>query len=249
MRRTVMHLTPLVLLGTMLAACGGDKKPAADSAKPDSAAAKPVAAAAPVFSDTAWTPLIDSTMSQWRDYNTDTMPKGWTVRDGVLSKTGAVADLESRPQYGNFEIEFDWKIGKAGNAGFFYRGTNEYEKIYWSAPEYQLLDNARHPDRVDTLRIAASAYALYAPYPRAVKPATQWNAARIRIHGDSVEHWLNGQKVVAYVLKGADWTARVKAAKFKDYPNYGLASQGYFAIQGDHDGTLSIRGMRVRALP
>ena len=31
------------------------------------------------------------------------------------------------------------RIGTAGNAGIFYRGTEEYEKIYWSAPEYALL--------------------------------------------------------------------------------------------------------------
>ncbi len=39
------------------------------------------------------------------------------------------------------------------------------------------------------------------------------------------------------------------ASKFKDWPNYGLAKRGYIGIQGDHNGTLSLRNIRIRELP
>jgi hypothetical protein len=60
---------------------------------------------------------------------------------------------------------------------------------------------------------------------------------------------MNGQKLLEYVLGSPDWQAKVKASKFVAYPNYGLAKKGYIGIQGDHDGTLSIRNVRIKELP
>jgi hypothetical protein len=69
-----------------------------------------------------------------------------------------------------------------------------------------------------------------------------------RGEGAHVEHWLNGKKVVEYELWSPDWEAKVKASKFKDWPNYGRAKKGYIAIQGDHEGALSLRNIRIREL-
>ena len=71
----------------------------------------------------------------------------------------------------------------------------------------------------------------------------------IVVNGNTVQHWLNGQKLLEYELGSPDWTAKVKASKFLAYPKYGTAAQGYIAIQGDHDGGLSIRNVRIRELP
>jgi hypothetical protein len=160
-----------------------------------------------------------------------------------------VDDLVTREEFGNFELEFEWKLTKGGNAGVFYRGTHEYDHIYWSAPEYQLLDDANHPDGRSRLTSAAADYALYASPAGIVKPADEWNAARIVVNGAHVEHWLNGQQVVMYELWSADWKAKVAASKFAPYPNYGLAKKGIIGIQGDHAGTLTLRRMRIRELP
>ena len=48
------------------------------------------------------------------------------------------------------------EISEGGNAGVFFRGTREYDYIYWSAPEYQILDDARHPDGGNRLTSAAA---------------------------------------------------------------------------------------------
>ncbi len=136
-----------------------------------------------------------------------------------------------------------------GNSGLFYRGTREYDHVYWSAPEYQLLDDANAPDGANRLTSAAAAYALYGAPAGIVRPFDHWNRTRLVVNGAHVEHWLNGRKVVDYELWSADWKAKVASSKFAAYANYGLASTGLIGLQGDHPGALSIRRIRVRELP
>jgi hypothetical protein len=198
----------------------------------------------------SWRPLLPGDdLSAWRGWESDGIPQGWRLKDGMLTKDGEVDDLVTKQEFANFELELEWKIGEAGNSGIFYRGTREYDHIYWSGPEYQLLDDAHAPDGKSPLTSAASAYALYGPPPGIVKPAAEWNKTRIVVSGAHVEHWLNGKKVVEYELGSADWKARVAASKFRKYPHYGLAAKGYIGIQGDHPGLLAIRHMRIRELP
>ena len=190
-------------------------------------------------------------LGSFRGYDTTGIPKGWqTVNEtGEFAKSGPVGDLVSKDQFANFELELEWKIGKGGNSGIFYRATHEYDHIYWSGPEYQLLDDEFHPDGMDPKTSAASAYALYAPPKGIVKAHDHWNTTRIVVNGAHVEHWLNGKKVVEYELWSPDWKARVAASKFAAYPDYGMAKRGYIGIQGDHDGPLAIRNIRIRELP
>lgn len=184
--------------------------------------------------------------SAWRGYKADTMPTGWRVADGMLTKAGSADDIVTRGTWGDFELELDWRIAKGGNAGIFYRGTEEYPKIYWTAPEYQLLDDPNHPDGRNRLTSAGAAYGLYPSPAGIVKPALEWNHTRIVVQGNHVEHWLNGTKLLEYTLKGPDWTAKVAKSKFAEWPHYGLARRGLIAIQGDHDGELSLRNIKIR---
>lgn len=197
-----------------------------------------------------WRSLFDGTSTAaWRGYHEQTMPAGWRIVDGILTKTGSVNDIITKDQFGNFELALDWKIGPGGNSGIFYRGTEEYDHVYWSAPEYQLLDDALHPDGKSRLTSAGADYALYPSPAGVVKPADQWNSTLIVVKGDTVQHWMNGQRLLEYVFGSPDWLAKVKASKFAAYPKYGTASKGYIGIQGDHDGTLAIRNVRIRTLP
>jgi len=197
-----------------------------------------------------WRSLFDGTStSAWRGYKTQSFPAGWHIVDGTLTKSGPQEDIITRDQFGNFELAFDWKLSTGGNAGVFYHGTEEYDHIYWSAPEYQLLDDANHPDGKNRLTSAGADYALYPSPAGIVKPANEWNSSMIVVQGARVQHWLNGQKLLEYELWSPDWEAKVKASKFNDYPNYGRAKSGYIGIQGDHDGQLWIRNVRIRPLP
>ncbi len=197
-----------------------------------------------------WRSLLqEDSAPDWRGWREPGFPAGWHVAGGVLSKDGEVDDLITKESFGDFELELEWKLGKGGNSGVFYRGTREYDHMYWSAPEYQLLDDANAPDGRSRLTAAASAYALYGPPAGVVQPHDHWNKTRLVVMGTHVEHWLNGRKVVEYELQSADWKSRVAASKFAAYPHYGLAKSGLIGLQGDHPGTLAIRHIRLRELP
>jgi hypothetical protein len=197
--------------------------------------------------DSNWRVLFDGTsLSQWRGYKDEAVPAGWRIADGALVKDGSVGDLMTRAQFGDFELELEWRIGDGGNSGIFYRGTQEYDHIYWSAPEYQLLDDVKGADNKTRLTCAGAVYAIYPSPPGHLKPVGQWNRARIVARGAHVEHWLNDFKLVEYELWSRDWEAKVKASKFAVYPNFGRAKRGYIALQGDHDGSLGFRNIKLR---
>ncbi|HET7565600.1 MAG TPA: DUF1080 domain-containing protein [Gemmatimonadaceae bacterium] len=196
-----------------------------------------------------WRLLFDGrTTDGWRGYRSQDVPSGWSVVDGVLTKTGTTDDLITTDKFSDFELDLDWKISHGGNAGIFYRATEEYDHIYWSAPEYQLLDDANHPDGRKRITSAGSDYALYPSPAGIVKPAGEWNSTRIIVKGAHVEHWLNGKKLLEYELWSPDWEAKVKASKFAPWADYGRAKTGYIGLQGDHDGTLELRNIRIREL-
>jgi hypothetical protein len=225
-------------------ASGASQIAANDSARAKDSAAR----AAP---DTAWRSLVDGdSLTAWRAYRGTAVHPQWQAKDGVLTvagKGGDAGDIITKDQFGDFELELEWKVPRGGNSGIFYRAAETAERVYETAPEYQVLDDARHPDGKFPLTSAGAAYGLYAPPRGVVKPAGEWNAARIVARGSHVEHWLNGQKVVDYELGSADWSAKVQASKFKDWPGYGKSARGHIGLQ-DHGDTVSFRNIRIREL-
>ena len=200
-----------------------------------------------------WAPLFDGkTTTGWHGYGKKDAPAGWRVVGGELTRVGIAGDLVTSKAYRNFELAIEWKIAAGGNSGIFYRGVEHRDwmknPLYYSAPEMQVLDDAKHPDGQSPLTSAGSDYALY-PAPRGVvKAAGQWNAARIVVNGNHVEHWLNGQKVVEYELGSADWLDRVRKSKFVAWPAYGKAAEGVIGIQ-DHGDRVAYRSIKIRVLP
>jgi hypothetical protein len=196
-----------------------------------------------------WKALFDGkNLDQWRGYKSDKVPDAWKIVNGTLTKTVSVSDLVTRDEFSDFELSLEWKVAPAGNAGIFYRGTEDEDHIYWTGPEYQLLDDAKAEDNKSRLTCAGAAYDIYPSPPGHVKPAGQWNATRIVARGAHVEHWLNGFKLLEYELWSPDWEAKVKASKFGVHPGYGRAKSGHIALQGDHEGPLSFRNIRIREL-
>jgi hypothetical protein len=196
-----------------------------------------------------WRLLFDGkTLSDWRGYKSADLPAGWRVADGIVVKDSGADDIVTRDTFANFELKIDWKLAKGGNSGIFYRGTEEYDHIYWSAPEYQLLDDKNAPDGTSRLTSAGADYALY-PSPAGIEhPYGQWNTALIIVRGNHVEHWMNGKKLLSYTLGSADWAAKVKKSKFGAWPNYGKAAAGLIGVQGDHNGRLELRNIKIKVL-
>jgi hypothetical protein len=197
----------------------------------------------------SWQVLFDgSSTAAWRGYRADSLPGGWQVVDGALTRIAQAGDIVTTEEYRNFELELEWQIAEGGNSGIMFRVTEDLPETYHSGPEMQVLDDARHVDGQNPLTSSGSNYALHAPTRSVVKPAGEWNAARLLANANHVEHWLNGEKIVEYELGSPEWEALVSDSKFIEWPRYGREARGHIALQ-DHGDRVAYRNIRIRVLP
>jgi hypothetical protein len=198
--------------------------------------------------DAGWELIFDGhTLDGWRGYNRDDLPGGWGVEDGLLTRTGEGGDIITDREFTDFELSVEWKLEPGGNSGIFYRAAEGEEWIYHSAPEMQVLDDERHRDGQNPLTSAGANYGLHAAPRGVVRPVGEWNEARVVVEGSRVEHWLNGTRVVEYVLGSQEWEALVADSKFGEWPAYGGAATGHIGLQ-DHGDPAWYRNMKVRVI-
>ena len=185
----------------------------------------------------------------WRDYRGATLGAGWGVVDGALTITGRARDIVTLDEYRNFELRLEWKVPSGGNSGVMFHVGEDLETPWLTGPEMAVLDDARHPDGRSRLTSAGAAHSVYAAPSGVVRPATEWNDARLVVNGPHVEHWLNGVKVVEYEMWSDDWRQRVQASKFGRWPSYGTLATGRISLQGDHGPGVQFRSIRIKVLP
>ncbi|WP_456428785.1 3-keto-disaccharide hydrolase [Rhodocaloribacter sp.] len=204
-----------------------------------------------------WRLLFDgATTNGWRGYNRPDFPAGrWTVEAGTLaslpSDTSTVpADLVTEETFANFELRFDFKVSPGGNSGVFYLVRETPGLAMWEvAPEYQVLDDSAYlaPGTMDMHgHLTGDNYDLHASSVQANRPAGAWNEGRIIVRDGRVEHWLNGQRTVAYELWTPEWEALVARSKFAEHPAYGQARQGRIGLQ-DHGHRVWFRNLKIRS--
>src|SRR5213594_3437817 len=112
-------------------------------------------------SSEGWKILFDGKSTDaWRGFKKDRLPDGWQVVDEALVRVSGGGDIITKEQFDNFELVFEWKISEGGNSGVMFRVSEAWGATYESGPEYQVLDNAKHPDGRSKLTSAASNYAL-----------------------------------------------------------------------------------------
>lgn len=153
----------------------------------------------------------------------------------------------TKDQFGDFELRFEWKVSPGANSGVMYRVSETEPASYMTGPEYQVLDNAKHPDGRRAETSAASLYALYPAVGAAAKPVGEYNEARIVVRGKHLEHWLNGKKVVETEINGEDWNKRIGSSKFKGWKKFGQNAEGHIVLQ-DHGDRVWYRNIRVKKL-
>jgi hypothetical protein len=167
---------------------------------------------------------------------------------------GNAGDIITTRKYANFELTVDFRLTPGANSGIKYFVDPNLNKGPGSAIglEYQILDDARHPDAkkgVNGDRTLASLYDLIpAAATKPTRPIGEWNTARIVVRGAHGEHWLNGVKVVEYDRFTPHFRKLVAASKYHVWPNFGEAHDGYILLQ-DHGFPVSFRNIKIRELP
>ncbi len=208
-----------------------------------------------------WTLLFDGqSTTGWRNFNKKTIGKGWVINDNAIHLNAKKrddggwqaqdgGDIITDGIYESFELSLEWKIANCGNSGIMFNVVEDekYDFVWLTGPEMQVLDNTCHPDaRIQTHR-AGDLYDMIECKYVTVKPAGQWNKARLVINNGKVEHWLNGRKVVNYELWTDQWNEMVANSKFKDMADFGKAKKGHISLQ-DHGDPVWYRNIKIREI-
>jgi len=208
-----------------------------------------------------WKLLWDGkTTAGWRGARLDRFPAGgWEIKDGALTvvesgggEARAGGDIVTVDEYGDFELVVEFTITEGANSGIKYFVDTSLNKGEGSSIgcEYQILDDARHPDAkagVNGNRKLAGLYDLIPPQNLRFSGIGEWNRARILVKGRHVEHWLNGFKTVEYERGTQMWRALVDHSKYTVWPSFGERPKGRILLQ-DHGNRVSFRTIKIREL-
>ncbi len=202
-------------------------------------------------------------VENWRGYNSETFPTDWKVVDETLYLAGSGrgeagsengGDIIYDEKFGNFHLKLDWKISEGGNSGILYLGqeSDEFDYIWKTAPEMQVLDNEKHPDAMlgkDGNRKAGSLYDIYPADPQNARPPGEWNEIEIISYNGTVVHKQNGETVVEYHLWTPTWKEDVANSKFPSLnENWAdVAKEGYIGLQ-DHGDDVWFRNIKIKQL-
>ncbi|MFT7031179.1 MAG: cytochrome c, partial [Marinoscillum sp.] len=173
---------------------------------------------------------------------------GKSEGDGWQAKDGGDIIITDKP-YKNFEFQLEWKMSKDGNSGIIYNVVEapEYDYVWNTGPEYQLLDNVGHPDGKIFKHRAGDLYDLIPTKFVTVNPPLEWNRTRLIIKDGKVEHWLNGYKVVSYEQGTPKWEALIAGSKFAEMKDFGKSDSGHIALQ-DHGDKVWFRNIKIKEL-
>jgi hypothetical protein len=148
----------------------------------------------------------------------------WKVEDGVLVFDGKGDSLCTERAYGDFEMCVDWKIERGGDSGIYLRGSPQVQIWDTKTGSGGLYNNQKKENPHDPLK-------------KMDKPVGQWNTFRIKMIGEKVWVWLNGELVVDNVTLENYWERNKPI-----YPTEQIELQ-------NHGGPLWFKNIYIREIP
>ncbi|MDA1018054.1 MAG: DUF1080 domain-containing protein [Planctomycetota bacterium] len=162
----------------------------------------------------------------------------WAIEDGAMTRKsgGGGISYVAKKIPNDFELRFQWKVGKGSNSGVYYR-PGQYE--------YQILDNKVHADGKNPRTSAASLYFCMAPSHDATNPVGEWNSGKVVCKGTVVQHWLNGKKVIDFDYADERWKWNVELLRQRGAE---LAARGANLSLQDHGDPVWYRAIKLKTL-
>ncbi len=177
------------------------------------------------------------------------LSKHWTTKGNWSMSDDGVVTLEPRPgergwsrfdaylwskkEYKDFEIEFDYKVQRAGNSGFYFHVGDKSSPVA-KGIEVQIYDSyGKGTDKKLTDHDSGGIIPGVPPTRNAAKPAGQWNHFHIICKGGNLTVKLNRQVVNELGLDNPKTRSR--------------PDSGYIGFQ-DHSLPLALRKIRIREL-
>ena len=207
-----------------------------------------------------WTLLFDgSTSNGWRGYQKTTFPAAWEISEGMIhiqgsgrGEAGAAdgGDIVYDKMFSDFHFKVDWMVDSAANSGILYRGTEEFDYIWKTGPEMQVLDNLNHPDAKlgkNGNRQAGSLYDLIPADPQNFKGHGTWNTSEVIAQGANIWHVMNGDTVVKYTIGSDRMAGLIADSKWPGMnPNWGnIPMEGFIALQ-DHGDDVWYKNIKIK---
>jgi len=121
------------------------------------------------------------------------MRQHWRVVDGLLVFDGKGHNLCTVKDYCDFELFVDWKIEPGGDSGIYLRGSPQvqiWDPAQWPEGSGGLYNNQKNPNK---------------PLKCADNPVGTWNTFYIKMVGEKVTVYLNGELVVDEVVMENYW--------------------------------------------
>ncbi|QQL48315.1 3-keto-disaccharide hydrolase [Mucilaginibacter ginkgonis] len=204
-----------------------------------------------------WHLLFDGeSLKGWHIYNKGNVPAAWEVKDGELwcntsTKNKTRADLTTDNTYENFEMSFEWKVGKGGNSGVIFdvQEDAKYPATFMTGPEYQMLDDENSAvHKGNPYQIAGALYNVI-PTNGAAKPVPfgQWNQSKFEQKNGKLTFWLNGKKTLEADMNAESWKEAIQKGNMKFYPDFGKFTKGKITLQ-DHNDLVYFRDIKIKEL-
>ncbi len=185
-------------------------------------------------------------VGQWNDVSKPA--KGdWKTEKGVLRGGLPRGNwLMSEREYGDFILEYEFKLGERGNSGCALRapmkGDPAFDGLELQMADYRYNTNAKPSE------LTGGLYRAVAPTKQVYKP-TEWNKYRIMLKGPKVEVELNGEKILNVNLDEELKTVKrhdgSDAPPLKDRPRKGHIG---FQNLSQGDAPVEIRNARIKEL-